>query len=295
MKKKLLFILGMSSLCLNYLQAQSSFGVSEVRISVGSLSERSDEIGSLSDFRKLAPNSNILKPSNTANFDNNFYNNYYPSGGDGLFSIQLGLQNKRPNGKSSRPTYLVGFTHIGGSSVYKTLSKENNYIVDTFVSLQTGEKFYQDSTVFKRINMFYNSAELRFDLGVRFSTNPKLRWSLFGGGMIGLGKLYNSRTNITQSIMKELRTPINTTPSFNTYSINEILDNEQIKNDGGNNISISTPIGVDFRIGKRREFWKKLHLVAELRPGINRRTINNSIDSYTSAFMQQSLGLKVNW
>lgn len=51
-------------------------------------------------------------------------------------------------------------------------------------------------------------------------------------------------------------------------------------------------MGVDFRLGKNKEFWKKLHLVYELRPGINMVSVPE-LRTFATASIQQGLALRV--
>jgi len=53
-------------------------------------------------------------------------------------------------------------------------------------------------------------------------------------------------------------------------------------------------LGIDFRIGKKREFWKRTHLFYELRPGINVTSIPE-LRPITNASVQHGIGLRVSW
>jgi hypothetical protein len=56
--------------------------------------------------------------------------------------------------------------------------------------------------------------------------------------------------------------------------------------------SIYLPMGIDFRIGKNRPFWKQTHLFYELKPSMNLTAIQNSSTLITGVF-QHGLGLRV--
>lgn len=288
--KKMLF-LSLGFLCTERMAAQSNFGLSSAKVSLGSIGEGTRGFGTLDDFRKLAPTSKMLQSANMLGYTN-ILSGY--GGNSGIFSIELGFENKNSRRKSSRISYQIGITNIGSFGETRSTEKTNTYRVDTFTSSQSGAQFFRDSVVTDRLFMRYSASEFRFDGGMKISTNPNLRWSVFGGVAIGAGTVYNARTNISQSQSRSSTSP-NTENGFTSFYSYEYFSSEEFKNKSGMNIYVATPIGIDFRIGKRREFWKRLHLVGEVRPGINRRKINNGIDSYTTTFTQQSLGVKVNW
>jgi hypothetical protein len=50
------------------------------------------------------------------------------------------------------------------------------------------------------------------------------------------------------------------------------------------------PLGVDFRIGKKRAFWKRTHLFYELRPSV---TTIPELRTFANAGVQQGIGLRV--
>ena len=44
---------------------------------------------------------------------------------------------------------------------------------------------------------------------------------------------------------------------------------ETFENKGGFGFGVYAPLGIDFQVGKKRNFWKPMHLYMELRPGFN--------------------------
>jgi hypothetical protein len=54
------------------------------------------------------------------------------------------------------------------------------------------------------------------------------------------------------------------------------------------------PLGVDFRIGNKRDFWKRIHLFYEARPSINMTAIPE-LRTITNASIFHGLGVKVKW
>jgi hypothetical protein len=58
--------------------------------------------------------------------------------------------------------------------------------------------------------------------------------------------------------------------------------------------SVYLPAGVDFRIGKRREFWKPVHLFYEIRPQVLYTNIPE-LGSSLRGGIQQGFGIRVKW
>jgi hypothetical protein len=102
-----------------------------------------------------------------------------------------------------------------------------------------------------------------------------------------MGYAFNNKTSVHyEEFISE--------PSLNGYSSNPISTyaNEFYRNRNFATFSAYVPLGIDFRIGKKREFWNRLHLFGEFRPSLNyakipelRRVLNPGIT--------QSFGLKV--
>ena len=56
--------------------------------------------------------------------------------------------------------------------------------------------------------------------------------------------------------------------------------------------AIFIPMGVDFRMGKNREFWKRLHLYYEMKPSITYTAIPE-LKRITTVNLINSFGIKV--
>ena len=72
------------------------------------------------------------------------------------------------------------------------------------------------------------------------------------------------------------------------------IKTEYYKNKNNFGFSAYIPMGIDFRIGRKRKFWKQIHLFLELRPGINGTSIPE-LRTIVNSSMQYGFGLKVSW
>jgi hypothetical protein len=152
-----------------------------------------------------------------------------------------------------------------------------------------------DSIIRKNLGMKYSSEQLRFDGSLIFRTNPEARWSLFTGIGITAGFSFNAYSEIyfSQTNSIEARFPNGNSSTYYSHFGND-WETEKFRNK--NNLAFSTyiPMGIDFRIGKKSEFWKQTHLFYEIRPGINMTSIPE-LRTLTNRTIQHGLGLKVSW
>lgn len=261
--------------------------IQDVYVQTGLFTERNSN-GTLADFKTLAPKSKLL--------DNNFTDYNTNSGmsmnSNTMFSVMLGIKFGDTKNKKYKPNPLLrlGISYFSGTSLTGYLYKETRKTYDTLTSSQTGQNIYLDSITSQSYGMNYSSQQLRFDGSVIFRTNPEARWSLYTGIGITAGLSINAKTEIYYS--KNQYSNSNST-SYSSFGSGD-YKSENFKQKNNFGASTFIPLGVDFRIGKKREFWKRTHLFYELRPSINitsipelRTTINPSL--------QHGLGLRVSW
>lgn len=262
-------------------------------IQTGMFLERNTN-GTLTDFKTLAPQSVLLN----SNFTGYSQSNEFVLTGNTMFSVMLGLQfsDGQKTAYKTNPQLRLGISYFSITSLTHSLLKEEHKPYDTLMSTQTGQTIYLDSTYNKSYGMNYSSEQLRFDGSLIYRTNPQARWSLFTGIGITAGLSINAKTDIYYNQIggTETRNSNGTTTS-STYDYS--TDNNKIekyKNKNNYGLTAYIPMGIDFRIGKKREFWKRTHLFFELRPGINSTSIPE-LRTITNASMQYGLGLKVSW
>lgn len=246
--------------------------------------------GNLADFKSFAPNSTLLT-QNFSGFDPNnsgstYVNNY--------FTAALGFQflNKEKKAYKSNPLLRLGISYNSGTHLYNGYGRYSNSIVDTLVSQQTGQMYFVDSTSVENYGMTLSSQQLRFDASLIFRTNPAARWSIYGGIGFNIGAAFQSNVEISYSSYQYTNNQLGFSYT-NFYNNNNSSKYEYFTNAtrivGG---SIYLPMGIDFRIGKNRPFWKQTHLFYELKPSLNLTAIQNSSTLITGVF-QHGLGLRV--
>jgi len=241
------------------------------------------ETSSLEDFRKLAPNSILLKE------DLPSYNSFgYYNGRGNFSSVQLGLTFK------NHPNALlrVGISNMGVSGLQNSYSKQDYFPYDTLTSSATGEQTFIDSVSSQSYFMNHSSRQIRLDAALIFRTDASARWSLFAGIGASLGVNYNATTYISYYTNNYINNQ-----NGNSYNYGYNNGSEKTESFTTKNYLTTTayiPMGVDFRIGKNQAFWKRLHLYYEIKPSISMTQIP-ALRTITTVNMTQALGLKVSF
>lgn len=280
------FVLGLPGL----IQAQS-IRFSDVYISAGM--NWSQPSGSLSDFQKLAPNSAILN-NDFSGFTSSDY--YYYSGhqaeGRASFLVGIDFKNKETGEFGGTPQLRVGLTYSSGVSLSYNLWNETRTTYDTLTSSRTGNKAYVDSIYSESYAMDYSTENLMLDVSLVFKTNPDARWSLYGGIGVAAGLSFNARTFVSEYQYSSIS---NQGQYYDKYYNDNYDGNDEYESFRNENTFLLTgyiPLGVDFRIGKKSEFWKRTHLFFELRPAINYSHIPE-LGNYVQGSLQHSFGIRI--
>ena len=242
------------------------------------------ETTSLEDFRKLAPNSILLKE------DLPSYNSFgYYNGRGNFSSVQLGLTFK------NHPNALlrVGLSNMGVSGLQNRFEKQDYFPYDTLTSSATGEQTFIDSVSSQSYFMNHSSRQIRLDAALIFRTDASARWSLFAGIGASLGVNYNATTYISYYRNNYINNQ-NGNSYYNGYSNNGSEKTETFTTKNYLTTTAYIPMGVDFRIGKNQAFWKRLHLYYEIKPSISMTQIP-ALRTITTVNMTQALGLKVSF
>lgn len=241
--------------------AHAQMSIDEIYIQSGSFFGHTK--GQLSDFQTLAPGSSILQQDLSAYQSSPIYSFNLP-GQSQTLSIGLKLATL-PNA-----TLRLGLMHTGQRNALSVGgSYTESFRVDTLTSSQSGEQFFVDSFSTHSYNANYSQEQLRIDASLLFRYRADKRWSFFGGIGANFGLCYNASTTIHHRV-----SPYG--DAFGYSFFNDIYFNdfgtheaETFEHTGGFGLGVYVPLGIDFQVGKKREFWKPLHLYMELRPGFN--------------------------
>jgi hypothetical protein len=210
------------------------------------------------------------------------------------FLLNLGVNLSDPEQKAKKlyPQLRVGFAYTAGRNMEASLYKEERQPYDTLTSSQTGNIFFVDSLVWNSYSISNRHERIGLDLSLIFRTKSNSRWSAYGG--VGISGAYTFNNYVTASKIKMKSTAITSTeynwPNRGIASF-EHLSDEIIK--GADYIILSPylPLGIDFQLSKRNDFWKRMHLIYELRPGTNISILANTTS--VKPYLQHNLGIRV--
>lgn len=255
-------------------------------IEIGSM-----HFGTIDDFRELAPQSELLQ-NDFVDFQNHTNHGITSSSS---FSIMSEFEFWNKNEKSYRKNPLlrigIGFTseNILAGNKYREISKP----FDTLVSNTSGVSAFSDSITATRYGMEKKSEQLYLKGDLIFRTDPEKRWSIYAGIGLSLGVSINSSTDVYYFQDRWISTKFSNGHTA-TYegSYNENYTRESHKNKSIFGFTSYIPMGLDFRLGKKSEFWKRIHLFYEFQPTIQVYSIPE-LYTITSANIQQGGGLRV--
>ena len=285
MKNQLLFI---AFLTFSNLNAQIK--ITQIHINSGSFMDIDNSKNQLSDFSLLAPGSDILSKDFSAYQTNAYYfsgglmrDNSFLSNSSNFQSIQMGLSfAKCPKG-----TLRIGISNVHSELLNTSGFNYEGYVVDTLISSQTGQMYYVDSTISNYYNGNYSNDQLRLDAAYIFEVNAGKRWAFHAGLGLSIGMSYRSTTTLRA---EEYIQPYS---GFEGTSNTQNIESESYGNFMVMGGSAYIPLGINFKLGNKREFWKPFVIYNEFRPTIQLNSIPNNTVKFNVGF-GSTLGLRYN-
>lgn len=154
---------------------------------------------------------------------------------------------------------------------------------DTLVSSQTGQQYYVDTVRMRSVSAFWGADVLALDGSFILQTDLTRRWSFYGGMGLQAGIMFNQELQLTRM---EMFSETNM-----TYEMEVELEQRNYRMNTGFSSTVYLPLGIDFRIGKKRPLWQQVHLVYELRPSLSFQTMSSV--SVVSPGITQHFGLRI--
>ena len=285
MKNQLLFI---AFLTFSNLNAQIK--ITQIHINSGSFMDIDNSKNQLSDFSLLAPGSDILSKVFSAYETNAYYfsgglmrDNSFLSNSSNFQSIQMGLSfAKCPKG-----TLRIGISNVHSELLNTSGVNYESYVVDTLFSSQTGQMYFVDSTISSYYNGNYSNDQLRLDAAYIFEVNAGKRWAFHAGLGLSIGMSYRSTTTL---LTEEYIQPYS---GYESNANSENIESETYGNFMVMGGSAYIPLGINFKLGNKREFWKPFVIYNEFRPTLQLNSIPNNTVKFNVGF-GSSLGLRYN-
>lgn len=247
----------------------------------------------IDDFKKLSPNSTLL-PDDLSDFNTSSYN--ANSGALGT-AVLLSFKFRDESGTAYRPNpeLRLGISYNYSRSMYNNAYKEDRFAHDTLISVKTGERTAVDSVSYTGYDMNYSTQFVRLDASLIYRTNPKARWNFFAGVGATVGVSVSSQTNINYYQHYYIQPNDNESSIYiNRSGYDGEFESETTRNESSMAYSAYIPLGLDFRIADKSEFWQRVHLFYEMRPTIDFLSIPE-LNTYTTVAWQHGFGVKVQW
>lgn len=249
--------------------------LSQIRISEISLWQgiQSYDFQSMSDetFNQFVPSA-ILEPDNIEEFtSSSFYigtplQSNYVGINAGFKFLDGEKQQYRAN-----PILKLGF--IYGTTTLFTSSQQNSEFtpLDTLSSSTSDEVIYKGLETNFDYYRSYQFEQFGINSELLYRYNPNGRWSLIGG--FAFKTLFSGNTHttelFTQSTNKLYKFDSGGTINGGYYNGSDSFNIEEHQNKSNIHMFVSIPLGVDFRIAKKNQFWNKIHLWVDFQPGLN--------------------------
>jgi hypothetical protein len=296
--KKLLYLIAWCAVCSMQAQMAStqpiakSWRITDAFFYNGAYSGR-DFGMSQGQANDLAPGARLMNMDLTG-FSRSDYGDAF---GGSMFAGSMGLRRTSvsdPSGANG-PLWRIGFNYSSSTLLGSTWYRQQSARYDTLTSSATGEQIFVDTVHRQSVSARYEAQRLQLDASVLFFTKTNTRVKLFGGFGATAGVTMQPNTRIFYS---NFTSAISIPGSNGDYGYDGFLGNgayeqESFDNRGSWAGGVYVPMGLDFCLGKRRPFWKMLHLQYELRPGIAMIAVPE-ISTFTHVFLQQGISLRVN-
>ena len=243
---------------------------------------------SLEEYRSLLPQSELLKQDFLNNGNNYYYDYYYFTAApllNFLWSYQIAVN------PSFEQRLRIGVTYSGSTSVQSSFTNQTNTPYDTLTSSQTGGQTYVDSVYSEYLNVDYSQDQIGLDISYLLKSNPNARWGFYTGIGAVLGVSVNSEAYLWQNSYSYYT---NSTGEFYPYN-EDYYDNGKSETYSlGSTFfgQIYLPIGVDFRLSKKNEFWKRMHLYTEMRPNMQIVTVEGLDTSVLLSYGWAAFGVR---
>lgn len=269
MKKTLIFLgfLGAS------ISSFSQIKLTQVHLSSGAYRQFGFTPSNITDFAPLAPGSSILL-KDFSNYESSmgYYNFNYPFGmgmqnTSSFQSLQVGLSLPKCQG-----TLRLGISNFSNQLMSAYGSYYESHVVDTLISSQNGSMTFVDSTISRNVFGNYNNQQIRIDAAYVWEMNAGERWAFSAGAGLSFGLSYQSQTSLHYAEYT------NSYQGYGSYAGNQTttLESETYKNPMNWGANIYVPLGINFRLGTKRAFWKPWMIYTELRPQLSFNSIPNS-------------------
>lgn len=207
-----------------------------------------------------------------------------------LPDIQFGMNFCR-SGKKYQNTWRIGLTSSSATDISGYYNRQETYRIDTFQSTQTNAVYYIDSTVYHNFRYRNWSNWLHLDVSKIWRTDNPNKFTLYTGIGAVAGITLNSHSDLQYNRYSIDNKPKNYNNTSRRNYSNEYYETENIKNKTRTFASVYVPLGIDYRLSKKKNFWSKLHLFYEGRFSLNQLNVPE-IKKYSFSDFNSLIGIR---
>ncbi len=223
----------------------------------------------LDDFllNQVSASSHI--PTNLNEYQSGFFDY---SNGSATFEIMMGFawRSSEEHGNKAHKRLRIGLSYSQPSIISSSYHLNRKYPFDTLISTQSGSEFYIDSTYSSNLGMSYDISSLNLNTAFLWSTDDKARISFYGGVSLSLALSFSSKVILSRNDFTYLSYEDGYAISYFSPSSQFLHQgHESFRQSSSLGFGFSSPIGMDWRIGRQGKNLNELHLFAEVRPGVN--------------------------
>ncbi|MBI1221835.1 MAG: hypothetical protein GC180_04450 [Bacteroidetes bacterium] len=236
----------------------------DVQVSVGPQVYSANRVGSLTEYQNLFNGSSLLP----GDFSQYSKQSFFSVSGSGSLFLGTGwyFRNKDKTAYKSNMTLRTGLTYFSSYGFNNNLIQTSSTPYDTLKG-SNGTMYPVDSTYNHSISFGSQSQNLVLDVAMIFRTTSAKRFSLYGGLGVQAGASFNRIATLRSDEYSYLSFADNS--GFLRSNSNDYHGKSETKELKSSLVmGFYVPLGMDLQLGKKREFWKQLHVFGEMRPGM---------------------------
>lgn len=217
----------------------------------------------INDFSKLSDKSTLLQSDFSKFESDNLYDNYLS-----YTAVYLNFDINNDGKFFKHKSLRVGASFAENTPFRLTYSREELHRIDTLTSVSSGRQTFVDSVYGEAYDFEYSQQLIFLNAAYLIHTNPESRFSFYTGLEIAVGFSLSNQSRFEYTEYQEYEDDFNGQIDDDLNEKDKSFS-ESYRNKSGFALMAGIPIGIDFRLGNRREFWKKCHLIGEYKPGFS--------------------------
>ncbi len=201
------------------------------------------------------------------------------------FSVGIGLRGNEKFQYGIKPEWRLSAFFSSTSLASYGANNEEYTPFDTLTSSQTADVIYVDSVVTRNWELMINQATVGLRADYIGTLQAGSLWQFYAGVGLSTGFIVSTNSNFFYSEFSYAAARDNDLISYNFGRSNADDDRSYEKgrrNSSGFIGTVNFPMGVNFQLGKKREFWKRMGLNFEFNPFVSAGSISELGTTFNS-------------